>query len=137
MGPSLQLPRATDILVAVSIGKGGAARVEQQIKRARIGGQIAPEQAARLKPDPPGPFQSKVLHPLRRAGAAARQEIEQAPRGLDDSDIAKSRGILLDERLLIGNPKRKPEIVGRQRVDLIDLGAQRFARNLRIRRSQP
>src|SRR5262245_47590674 len=61
--------------------------VEQQIEGARIGGQIAPEQPARLEPNSPGPFEADVLHPFGSAGAAARKEIEQAARSLDDADI--------------------------------------------------
>ena len=40
-----------------------AALFEQQIKCARVGGEITPEQSARLQPDPPGPFEPDFLHP--------------------------------------------------------------------------
>src|SRR5262245_58141464 len=71
--------------------------VDQQIERARISRQVAPEQAAGLEPDPPGRFEPDSLHPLRRAGARAGQEVEEPARGLDDADIGKPRCELLDE----------------------------------------
>ena len=42
-----------------------------EVERARIGGQIAPEQPARLEPDSPCPFEARVLHPFRGAAATA------------------------------------------------------------------
>ncbi len=108
------------------------APVEQQIERTRIGGQIAPEQAARLEPDAPGPFELRLLHPSRRADAAAGQEVEQSAGRLDDADIGEMRGELLDEGLFVGNAERDPEIVRRQRVDLVDLGAQRLAAEVAV-----
>jgi len=68
-----------------------------------------------------------MLHPHRRADAAARQEIEQPTRRLDDADIGEVGREFLDEGLFIGNAERYPEIVRRQRVDLGDLGPQRLA----------
>ena len=111
------------------------ALVEQQIQRARIGGQIAPEQPARLQPDPPRPFQPGGLHPARRAGAASRQEVEQSAGCLDDADIEKTRREFLDKGLLVGHAERDPQIIRRQRVDLVDLGAQRIALQIAVRMS--
>src|SRR5579872_4287948 len=78
-----------------------AAFVEQQIQRARIGGQISPKQPAWLQPNSPGPFQTHILHPLRRAGPAAGQEIEQAAGCLDDADIRQIRSEFRDKGLLV------------------------------------
>src|ERR1700743_1501181 len=100
----------TSLSLAGSAGVRRPAAVEQQVERARIGGEIAPEQPARLEPDAPHPFQADILHPLRRAPAAAGEEVEQASRCLDDADIGQPRRELLDEGLLIGNAKPNPEI---------------------------
>src|SRR3954452_10654142 len=105
----------------------GPIAAEQQIDRARVGGQITPEQAAGLEQGAPGPFQPDLLHPSRRAGAATRQKVEQAAGCLDDADVGEMRGEFLDERLLVWHAQRNPEIIRRQRVDLVDLRAQRFA----------
>src|SRR3981189_1668353 len=86
----------------------GLALVEQQKERAGIGSEITPEQPARLEPDSPGPFQADVLHPLRRARPASRQEVEQSARGLDDADIAQARREFLDKGLFIGNAECNP-----------------------------
>src|SRR4051812_2057479 len=103
------------------IGVRGPASVEQQKERARIGREIAPEQSARLEPDSPGPFEADVLHPLRRAWPASRKEVEQSARGLDDADMAQARCELLDQSLLVGHAECNPQIIRRQRVDLVDL----------------
>src|ERR1700732_2799435 len=71
--------------------------VEQQIERAGVGGQIAPEQPAWLEPDSPCPFEAHILHPFRRARPAARQEVEQSARGFDDADIGQARGEFRDK----------------------------------------
>src|SRR3977135_2731223 len=101
--------------------------VEKQIEREGIGGEIAPEQPARLKPDAPHPFESDVLHPSRRAGPAAGEEIEQSARGLDDADIGQAWREFLDESLFVGNAQRYPQIVRRQSVGFPDLAPQRVA----------
>src|SRR5258708_17285336 len=92
------------------VGRRWPALVEQEIESARIGGQIAPEQPARLQPDSPRPFEPCDLHPARRAGAASRQEVEQSAGCLDDADIGQARREFLDKSLLIRHPKRDPQI---------------------------
>src|SRR5258708_34741842 len=96
------------------VGRRWPALVEQQIQRTRVGGQIAPEQPARLQPDPPRPFEPGDLHPARRAGAASRQEVEQSAGCLDDADIEKTWREFLDKSLLIGHAERYPQIIARQ-----------------------
>src|SRR5215216_5814770 len=103
-------------LPLVTVGDLGPAVAAQQVQRARVGGQVAPEQPARLEPDAPGPFEAGALHPLWRAGAAAGQEVEQPAGGLDDADIGEPRAEFLDKGLLIGNAESHPEIIRRQRV---------------------
>src|SRR6185369_16543879 len=83
---------------------------EEKIECAGVGGQIAPEQAAWLEPGAPGPFESEFLHPLRRAGPAARQKVEKAARCLDNANIGQQRRVLLHECLLVGHAERDPEI---------------------------
>src|ERR1700693_4554336 len=114
------------------IDVGGPAPAEQEIERARVGGEIAPEQPARLEPEAPGPFQPGILHPSRRTGTASRQVAEQSARGLDDADIAKPGQKFIDKGLLVGNAEPDPEVVRRKAVDLVDLGAQRVATQIAV-----
>ena len=46
--------------------------------------------------------------------------------------LDKPRGELLDKGLLVGNAERHPQIVRRQRVDFVDLGAQRVALQIAV-----
>jgi hypothetical protein len=109
--------------------------VEQQIERAGIGGQITPEQAARLNTHSPGPFQPHVLQPSRCTGPASRQEVEHSARSLDDADIGQARREFLDEGLFAGNTQRDPQAVRPQFVDFFDLGPQRLAPQIAMRAS--
>ena len=99
---------------------------------AGVGGEITPEQPARLKPNSPGPFEPRYLHPYRRPGSAPRQEIEQSAGGLDDTDIGQARREFVDKSLFVGNAERHPQIVRRQRVDFVDLGPQRLAPQIAV-----
>ena len=47
--------------------------------------------------------------------------------------LDKTRRELLDKGLLIGHAERDPEIIRRQRIDLVDLGAQRLATEIAVR----
>ena len=51
------------------IGVGAPTAVEQEIERARVGGEIAPQQPPRLEPYPPGPFQPDVLTSIAAHGS--------------------------------------------------------------------
>src|ERR1700728_5460296 len=77
-----------------------AASVEQEIQRAGVCREVPPEQPAWLEPDAPGPFEACILHPVRRALAAAGEEIEQSARGLDDADFGQPRGGIFGQKQL-------------------------------------
>ena len=74
-------------------------------------------------------------HVCIHRGARARlpdRKLNSPPDVLMTPTLDEMRREFLDKGLLIGNAERDPEIVRRQRVDLVDLGAQRFAAQIAV-----
>src|SRR5690606_9407840 len=100
---------------------------ENDVQGARVGRQVAPEEAPWLEQHAPQPFEAGPLHPARRAPVLARKKIEETARGLDEADIRKPVGIVAYEFLLQRHTQAQPQYVRSEPVYLHKLCIQRGA----------